>query len=87
VRIRDTFTPDPHKAALYAELYQDFLVLRDAMSETWPRLAAMRGRSPEDTSMNTGPVIIPDHMPERSGDLTLPGTTPEQVRLLEEGKS
>jgi erythritol kinase len=87
VRIRDTFTPDPHKAALYAELYQDFLVLRDAMSETWPRLAAMRSRSPEDTSMNTGPVIIPDHMPERSGDLTLPGTTPGQVRLLEEGKS
>lgn len=83
VRIRDTFTPDPDSAAFYSGLYQDFLALRATMSETWPRLAAMRQCSLEAPSGEPQPVITAEHVPERSGDLTLPGTTPGQIRLLE----
>ena len=83
VRIRDTFTPDPGRAGAYAELYEDFLALRATVSETWPRLASMRQRTPEAAGTNPLPVIIPEHVPERSADLTSPGTTPSQIRRLE----
>nr|WP_201762296.1 FGGY-family carbohydrate kinase [Pseudarthrobacter psychrotolerans] len=73
VRIRDTFTPDPQKATQYSELYEDFLSLRTTVSQTWPRLAAMRGRSPQTMTTDPLPVIVPEHPSEGSDDLTVPG--------------
>lgn len=83
VRIRDTFTPDAARAAVYAQLYEDFLALRCTMSEAWPRLAIMRQRTPEAAGTIPLPVIIPEDVPEGSADLTSPGTTPGQVRRIE----
>ena len=38
------FVPDPSRAALYADLFGDFLAVRESSAAAWPRLAAMRGR-------------------------------------------
>jgi xylulokinase len=76
VRIRDTFTPDPQKASQYSELYEDFLSLRTTVSQTWPRLAAMRGRSPQTKTTDRLPVIVPERPSEGSDDLTVPGKYP-----------
>ncbi|PTT64664.1 FGGY-family carbohydrate kinase [Arthrobacter sp. HMWF013] len=86
VRIRDTFTPDPHRAVLYSGLYEDFLALRAIMSETWPRLASMRHRSPGLASATPTPGVMPATVPEGSGDPALAGRTRNQIPLLE-GKS
>jgi erythritol kinase len=75
VRIRDTFTPDPQKAAIYSELYEDFQVLRATVSQTWPRLATMRVRNPKPRNTGPLPVIVPNPS-ERSADLTVPGRYP-----------
>jgi len=45
VRVRDTFHPDPTRAAFYAALFADFLNIRETTAPAWPRLAAMRQRS------------------------------------------
>ncbi|XAS67686.1 FGGY-family carbohydrate kinase [Micrococcaceae bacterium Sec5.7] len=54
VRIRDTFTPDPSRAAFYAELFEDFLALREVTKLAWPRLAVMRQRSADTGSGHPG---------------------------------
>ncbi|MDQ6754499.1 MAG: carbohydrate kinase [Actinomycetota bacterium] len=55
VRIRDTFTPDPSRAAFYSGLYEDFLALRQVTGQAWPRLAGMRQRS----AATGGPETLP----------------------------
>jgi xylulokinase len=44
IRTRDTFEPDPGRSQLYADLYSDFISLRDATAVEWPRLGDMRRR-------------------------------------------
>lgn len=77
VRIRDTFSPDLQKAAQYSALYEDFLSLRTTVSQTWPRLAAMRGRSPQTLEgIDPLPVVVPEYSSEASDDLTVSGNYP-----------
>ena len=44
VKVRDTFEPDPARSRLYADVYADFVSLRDTTAVAWPRLGAMRRR-------------------------------------------
>jgi xylulokinase len=46
--VRDTFAPDPARAAAYTALYDDFRALRETETRTWPRLAALRARDTGD---------------------------------------
>ncbi|MGY2744221.1 FGGY family carbohydrate kinase [Pseudarthrobacter sp. O4] len=73
IRIRDTFTPEPSRAAFYSELYEDFLALRHVTRQAWPRLAMMRQRSTE----NNRPDTVPSHNPAPPGDS--PGAPPPPV--------
>lgn len=45
VTVRDVFEPDPARAALYDELYGDFLAIREGVMGEWGRLAASRARN------------------------------------------
>ncbi|MEV3927613.1 FGGY-family carbohydrate kinase [Actinomadura coerulea] len=45
VRPGDTHAPDPHRAAHYAQAYEDFLTIRSATAPAWPTLAAARART------------------------------------------
>jgi xylulokinase len=47
IEIREVFQPDQARAARYAELYADFVEIRQTTASAWPRLAAMRRRSKE----------------------------------------
>jgi xylulokinase len=44
IRTRDTFEPDTGRAELYAQLFTDFIDLRDTTAAAWPRLGQMRRR-------------------------------------------
>jgi xylulokinase len=71
VRTRDTFAPDPSRAALYADLFRDFLAVRATSSAAWPRLAAMR---------NPIPLISARTLERGSAELTERGNTTASVR-------
>lgn len=48
VRVGDAYTPDPHRADIYARMYRTFLDVRTAASATWPILADARHRNRTD---------------------------------------
>jgi len=45
VRLGDTYEPDAKRAERYAQLFADFLELRETAAAGWPRLAELRGRT------------------------------------------
>ncbi len=45
VKVRDAFEPDRERSSRYAELYQEFLALRDNAAIAWLRLAQTRART------------------------------------------
>ncbi|MGN9839263.1 FGGY family carbohydrate kinase [Nonomuraea sp. H19] len=53
---RDVFEPDEERAALYDELYGDFLAIRDGIMNDWGRLAASRARH-RPAGPELGPVV------------------------------
>src|SRR5215213_8269335 len=83
VRIRDAFDPDPSRAALYADLFGDFLAVRESSAAAWPRLAAMRNRAPDMTASGPIPTISAHTLEHGSDELTERGTSPGSVRRPE----
>ena len=80
VKVRDTFTPDTAQHAGYAELFADFLSLRETTAAAWPRLAAMRMRSAELSSTGPIPTISASILEGGSTQLTERGTSPGSMR-------
>jgi xylulokinase len=80
VRTRDTFEPDPSRTALYADLYADFLAVRETTAAAWPRLATMRNRAVDITATGPIPVISARTLERGSAELTERGSSPVSTR-------
>jgi erythritol kinase (D-erythritol 1-phosphate-forming) len=80
VRTRDTFEPDPSRTALYADLYADFLAVRETTTAAWPRLATMRNRAVDITATGPIPAISARTLERGSAELTERGGSPTSTR-------
>jgi erythritol kinase (D-erythritol 1-phosphate-forming) len=80
VRTRDTFQPDPARTTLYADLYADFLAVRETTGAAWPRLAAMRNRAADIAATGPLPVVSARTLERGSAELTERGGTPTSTR-------
>lgn len=80
VRTRDRFEPDAERAALYEEVFAEFLTLREATAATWPLLARMRERTNDLTATGPIPVVPASTLEQGSDELTERGRTPSTIR-------